>query len=246
MLASEICGVKRPLKNHFQKSRTHYREHDITARTDAWCIFLVGFWVLSFGYCFILLFVYWMFTLLNCQVLKSRQSAAVLLSSCIQKSSKWDAHREWEGAFLDRQPSPFFTQEERGVHVAMQIQKGEVQFPSHCQNKSPVWNKLLIQNWGKIRKELLLAEDIETKKSSIYTMKLSAKLRKMCLHVHWFCCFQLRTTVLRNALFCKTCPAQEGTGNTEIGSRGVLSFSLAVPTGAVGGRVVSHSSPLTT
>lgn len=62
-------------------------------------------------------------------------------------------------------------------------------------------------------------EGIETKKPSIYTMRLSAKLRKLYLHVHWFCCSQLRTTSLRNAVLYKRCPAQEEAGKTEIGSR---------------------------
>lgn len=78
-----------------------------------------------------------------------------------------------------------------------------------------------------------------------FALRLSAKLRKKCCHVLWFCGFQLSDTMLRNALFCKTCPAQEGTGNTEIRSRQVLSFSLAVPTGAVGGCVVSQAIPCT-
>jgi len=60
-----------------------------------------------------------------------------------------------------------------------------------------------MQNWGKTRKELLLIEAIKTKLCPVYALRLSAKLRKVLLHVHWFCSFQLRTTMLRNTVLCR-------------------------------------------
>lgn len=144
--------------------------------------------------------------------------------------------------FLDRPPTPLFIPAKTGKDVATQIEEGEVWSQVHkcCQNIFPIQNTFLMQNWSRNRKELILTEHARKPKpnSPMSALRLSAKLRKTY--------FQLSDTVLRNALFCKTCPAQEGAGNTEIGSRQVLSFSLAVPTVAVGGYVVSLSSTLTT